>query len=919
MAGFGGSVKLTGESEYKKALANINQSLKEVDSELKLVTSAYDKNDKSEAALAAQTDALTKKYDTQNKKVETIRSSWEALSKKIEESEKKHSSLGKELQAESDLLQQIEKEQGKNSAAYKEQADKVAKLSKEYDAETTEIDKNKVALSNMYVEMNKTQASANKTGSELNKLGKEADEASKGEDKTAKSAGDVDKETDKASKGGVSAFSVALGNLVSGAITSAISAMKDLANTAKESFAAFDDGRDQMIYATGATGEAAESLQQSYENVSKNVVADMNDIGKVIGEVNTRFGFTESQLEDASTEFLKFSKVTGVDAKTAVQSVSRAMEKAGMDGSELTSMLDMLLTASQKSGVEVGRLTDAVTKYSVPMKNLGFDTKDTVAIFAQFEKSGVNVEQAFNGLQKAAGNWAKEGKDAGKEFDKLMKAIKESPNDITATQKAVEVFGAKTGGELAAAIRSGKMEYSDMLGLISNSKGSLESTFDGTIDASDDLKLAWQGVKIELAKIVDKFLKEYGPGIKKAIEKIMPTIQRIAESVLPAIKTAGEWIGNNVLPVINSVLGFIKDNLDVILPILVSIGGAIVAFKTWELATKAVAAAQAILNAVMNANPIMLVVTAVGALTAGFIYLYKTNEDFRKGVLEIWNNIKEGAQKVWEWLKTLVTETIPHALYSLGETIVTTGANILQFIGELPMKIGEYIGQALKKATDFVTDLGKAGLDAIGDFVGNIIDGIISLPGDIKSKLDDILSDVGSFAVDFAQAALDAGKDFFEKIWNEVKDLPQKFVKLGKDCIDGFWQGFKKLFVSDSAANDAMKDLVKQSQKELGINSPSKVFANKVGKFSALGFGVGFKKEMKNVSEEMKDAIPTEFDISPKVKSEAKAGAGIYGGLGKESLVSALKEALLGVGVYLDDRKMGQFVSKTVTSEIYNT
>ena len=55
------------------------------------------------------------------------------------------------------------------------------------------------------------------------------------------------------------------------------------------------------------------------------------------------------------------------------------------------------------------------------------------------------------------------------------------------------------------------------------------------------------------------------------------------------------------------------------------------------------------------------------------------------------------------------------------------------------------------------------------------------------------------------------------------------------------------------------------------------------------------------------------------MKSDAKAGAGIYGGLGKESLVTALKEALLGVGVYLDDRKMGQFVTKTVTSEIYNT
>ncbi len=38
MAGFGGAVKLTGESEYRKALKNITQNLKEVASEMKLVT-----------------------------------------------------------------------------------------------------------------------------------------------------------------------------------------------------------------------------------------------------------------------------------------------------------------------------------------------------------------------------------------------------------------------------------------------------------------------------------------------------------------------------------------------------------------------------------------------------------------------------------------------------------------------------------------------------------------------------------------------------------------------------------------------------------------------------------------------------------------------------------------------------------------
>ena len=59
MAGFGGSVKLTGESEYRKALKQIQVELKEVGSELKLVSAQYDKNDDSTEALTARSEALS--------------------------------------------------------------------------------------------------------------------------------------------------------------------------------------------------------------------------------------------------------------------------------------------------------------------------------------------------------------------------------------------------------------------------------------------------------------------------------------------------------------------------------------------------------------------------------------------------------------------------------------------------------------------------------------------------------------------------------------------------------------------------------------------------------------------------------------------------------------------------------------------
>ena len=942
MPSFGGSVKLTGESEYKKALASINQSLKEVDSELKLVTSQYDKNDKSEKALTAQTDVLNKKYEEQAKKAKTIREAYESLSKELKKQEDNHKNLKKELDAETNKLKEIEATSGKTSKAYQEQASKVSALSSQYDKEEASLVKNRKAVSDMYVEMNKAETAMNKTAREIDNLGKEADETTKSEKDLGRGASDASSDMDKSAKGGVSAFSVALGNLASSVIEKAISSLKDLGKEALSAFDAFDEGRDKVIRGTGATGEEAKKLIASYENVSKTIVADMGDIGQVVGDVSTRFGFTGDKLEEASTSFLKFSEVTGVDASTAVASISRAMEKAGIDSSQLSTFMDKLVTASQKTGVEVSRLTDSLTKYSAPMKQLGFSTDETIALFSKFEASGVNVEQAFNGLQKASANWAKEGKNSSAEFSKLMEEIKNSKTDIEATQLAVEAFGSKTGVELSSAIRSSKFEYQDMVNTINSNSGALENTFAGTKDASDDVKLAFQNVKLELGKMVSDILVKYAPQIEKAIQNVQPAIEWIADNVLPKIGDALDWIGKNVIPVVADGITWIKDNINYLLPVLASLGTALLIYKTWQAYTNLVTAAQVVLNAVLNANPIMLVISAIAVLTSALVTLYFTNDDFREGVQETWNKIKEGAQIVWDWLSNLFTETIPQALYDLGEGIVTKGAEILEFIGTIPQKIGEFIGELLynidqfiisiarkganlvkdfgkwlggiiSDAGQFVLDLGKKGLDAIGGFVGNIISGIASLPSDILSKLNEILTNVANFAKDFAQNALDAGKDFFTNLWNEVKGLPGKFFNLGKDCIDGFGKGFKKLIFSDAIPTS---DLVDKYKKDLGINSPSKVFADEIGKYSALGFGVGFKKEMQKVSEDMRDAMPSSFEITPEVGASSAGG---IGGYAFNDLVSALKDALMGVEVVMDDRKMGQFVTRTVTNEIYST
>ena len=131
MAGFGGAVKLTGESEYRKALKQINQSLKETSADLKLVTAQYANNDKSISALTAKQSALNKQLDAQTQKVKTLTSQYNSMSAQYKQNLANHASLTTALEVESKKLKDIEQESGKTSKEYQAQAEVVSNLASE--------------------------------------------------------------------------------------------------------------------------------------------------------------------------------------------------------------------------------------------------------------------------------------------------------------------------------------------------------------------------------------------------------------------------------------------------------------------------------------------------------------------------------------------------------------------------------------------------------------------------------------------------------------------------------------------------------------------------------------------------------------------------------------------------------------------
>lgn len=509
---------------------------------------------------------------------------------------------------------------------------------------------NSAAADQMRLRVEGQKAAIANTEKQIRKYDQELDVMTGDLDQAGKEMNDVTKSTDKASDG-FTVMKGALADLVASGIKLAIKGFKDLINTAKEAYEEFDKGADAVIKATGATGEAAKELTNSYNNVAHNVVGDMESIGSALGEINTRFGFTGKELENATEQFAKFADITGTDATEAVRLVSRAMENAGMDAKDYSKLLDTLAKAGQTTGVSASTLAEAITKMGAPMRQLGFSTEESIAMFAQFEKEGVNTETVLAGLKKAVAYFGKEGVNAQKGFQRLLNEIKEAPDVAKASEIAIEAFGSKAGPELVEDIRAGKLEYQDFLNVLKDSTGTVTGTYEATQDGFDKIKLAIQGGKADLGAFVKDIASEYQDEIVSFIDKLKD-----------GIKSAIRWIVQNGALIIETIKSIAK-----VLATLWAvrkaamfanaINGVITALKGMATASAAASTATTALNGasgilaslVSPGGAIVLGITAVIAVTASLISIF--NEE-KEVVSALTKEQQESIAKSEEWVNS---------------------------------------------------------------------------------------------------------------------------------------------------------------------------------------------------------------------------------------------------------------------------
>ena len=101
-----------------------------------------------------------------------------------------------------------------------------------------------------------------------------------------------------------------------------------------------------------------------------------------------------------------------------------------------------------------------------------------------------------------------------------------------------------------------------------------------------------------------------------------------------------------------------------------------------------------------------------------------------------------------------------------------------------------------------------------------------------------------------------------------------------------------------------------------GINSPSKLFEDQIGKNLALGIGEGFTDEMDHVASDIENAIPTEFDLG--LNTNINPTGNLESTFSKEVLVEAFQEALSGMTFKAFDETFGELVIDNVEKVVYS-
>lgn len=590
------------------------------------------------------------------------------------------------------------------------------------------------------------------------------------------------------------------------------------------------------------------------------IVGGLKKLGSAVVDVGKAFINVGKQAIESYAEFEQLEggvkKLFGDDmAKSVISNANNAFKTSGMSANDY---IDTVTSFSASLIGSLGGDTEKATGYADRAIQDMADNANTFGTDMQ------SIQNAYQGFAK--GNYTM--------LDNLKLGFAGSKEGMQSLlDKAGEISGKKfdisSFADITEAIHIMQQEM-NIAGTTSKEAG---TTIEGSVNS---MKSAWQNLLTGLAgdgenlgQLIDNLMQSiFGDGSDTNLGvfgNVMPVIERVISSFSTMIPTIVGRLAEHLpellqigIDMLQNLMDGISSMIPQLLPVIVDLVGQLAQFITQNLPTVINAGIQILLAIVQGIGESLP--QLIPALVDAVILIVETLIDNIDMIIDAGIQLIIGlAEGLIEALPRLI-EKIPVIIDKLINAIVNN----------LP--------KILKMGITLIVELGKGLIQAIPQLIANVPKIISSLVKGLKDGLNSIKN---------------VGKEMINGLWGGIKE---KWEGL-KDGVKKFGEGIVGKFKS-----------------VFGINSPSRVFKEQIGTNLALGIEEGFSDTMSNVSKEMANSIPTEFDtnINANYRTSASSSISTY-----DNMVNAFKEALKDVKVVMNDREMGTFVTDTMERVIY--
>ena len=387
----------------------------------------------------------------------------------------------------------------------------------------------------------------------------------------------------------------------------------------------------------------------------------------------------------------------------------------------------------------------------------GGSIEDASHLSAQFRLSGVSAESGAKSVKKldvaldtagkSAAATAAMSKTLGFNFKDAHGKI--LPMSQLMPKLADTFHNMKDGPEkVALAVKLFGKAGTDMIPMLNKgSKGLADMS-----DQSDKLGLTING------SMVDSVAKAKG-GARTYDAAMMGLKVTIGSQVQPILAALAMFVTSRLVPAFVSITSWMKKHMDIVKILAVALGVLLAGMKLMSIISS-ISKAFGVLNMIMSANPIGLIIVAIGALVLGFIYLWNHCKPFREFFIKLWADIKGAVQ-------------------TAIQAVVAAFTNTITAITNTWTKIGEFFSGLWGNITGWVSGLWSS-LGSMGSSIVNtIVQGISGAWQGIASFFSGLWSNITGWV---------------SGVWAGVSNFGSSLVNTIVQGIAGAWHGIGSFF-----------------------------------------------------------------------------------------------------------------------------